>query len=91
MKYLVHWKIEKKDLDAVIERFMKIPERPNPEKYPKTVAGPYYFHNKMEGFTIYEVDNEEQIINYHIYWIDLMDTSWKSISESMDFIKTYKK
>ena len=51
----------------------------------------YYYHNKMEGFTIYEVENEEQIINYHLYWIDLMDSSWKSISESVDFIKIYKK
>ena len=91
MKYFVHYKFDPKNLDKVIELFQKAQNRPDPENYPKSLAPTYYFHNKMEGFTVYEAETEEQIINYHVYWFPLMESTWKSISESVDFIKKYKK
>ena len=91
MKYLVHYKFDKEHLDKVIEMFQKAQSRPDPENYPKPISPTYYFHNKFEGFTIQEVENEQQIINYHIYWHKYLDSTWKSVSESLDFIKTYKK
>jgi len=91
MKYYIHWKINREDLDKVIDRFMKAEKRSDPENYPKPLSPTYYFHNKFEGFMLVEVEREEQIINYNIYYHDVMETVFKSIGESIDFIKAYKK
>lgn len=91
MKYMVHYKVEKENLDKVIELFQKAMTRSDPENYPKRLSPTYYFHNKIEGFTVVEAENEEQIINYHLYYWPYMDSTFKSISESIDFIKKYKK
>ena len=43
MKYMVHWKIENKDLDEVIDKFMESSKRSDPEKYPKTIFMSSFF------------------------------------------------
>ena len=91
MKYMVKWSFEAENLDKVIELFQKSLKRSDPENYPKGLSSNYYYHNKFEGFTVVEVENEDQIINYHIYYQPYLNSTFKSIGESVDFIKKYKK
>jgi len=87
MKYMVKWSFEAENLDKVIELFQKSLKRSDPENYPKSLSSNYYYHNKL----VVEVENEDQIINYHLYYQPYLNTTFKSISESVDFIKKYKK
>ena len=91
MKYLVYWKFKAEDLDKVIELFMEAEKRSDPENYPKALSPTYYLHNKFEGIRIVEVEREEQIINYHVYYQPYLESTFKSVSNSIDFIKAYMK
>ncbi|MBM3292748.1 hypothetical protein FJY84_08740, partial [Candidatus Bathyarchaeota archaeon] len=84
MKYACFFEYDQKDTDEVINRFKKmVPLRGTPD-YPKAISPTYGYGGQSSGFTLYEVDNPQQIINHSVHYIPLMKLNWVPVVEATD-------
>ena len=91
MKYICFFEYNPENIDEVIDRFKKmIPLRGTPD-YPKAISPTYGYSGQERGFTLYEVDNPQQIINHHIHYTPVLQLEWVPINEATDFVVTYEK
>ena len=65
-----------------------------PRKYPKRTLPNktgYYFATKTgkvwKGFGLYEVENEQQIINHTLFWSSLYQFKWVPIIRQIDTLE----
>jgi len=52
------------DIDEVIPLFQKMAELRDTKGYPKAITPTYTFSGETNGFTLYEVDDPQQITNF---------------------------
>ena len=69
MKIVKYYEIDLKDRDEMFEKWGKYLEdsKADPEKYPKYIVGPYIIAktgDTMQGISIMEIENDEQLVNY---------------------------
>ncbi len=91
MKYICYWEMDPKDLDKGIPLFQKMRELRGTPGYPKELSPTYGFGGEMRGFTLYEVDDPQQIINHHVHYHPLLKLKWIPLVEATDFLATYLK
>ena len=93
MKYVKFWEVPIEDQDEVIEKWGKYLEesKKNPEKYPTYIFPPHGVGKMMNGISIMEVDNEEQLINYMIALSPPLKAKFVPLIDSTKYIETYMK
>ena len=91
MKYICYWEFCPEDIDKVIPLFRKVQELRATQDYPTALAPTYVFSGQMSGFTLYEVDDPQQINNFYFHYHPLLKMKWKPIAEGNDVIATYLK
>ena len=79
------------DLDKVIPLFQKMAELRGTKGYPKALAPVYNFAGQTSGFTIYEVDDPQQITNMYFHYHPILKMEWKPIEETTNTVATYLK
>ena len=79
------------DLDKVIPLFQKMGELRGTEGYPKALAPVYTFAGQTSGFTLYEVDDPQQMTNLYFHYHPLLKMTWKPIEETTNTVATYMK
>lgn len=91
MKYIAYFELKPEDLDKAIPLFQKMRELRKTEDYPTGISPTYIFPGKMSGFTLYEVDDPQQITNHYFHYHPLITFTWKPITEATDVVATYMK
>ena len=79
------------DLDKLIPLFQKMQELRGTKDYPKALAPTYVFAGQMSGFTLYEVDDPQQITKFYFHYHPLLKMKWKPIDEANNVVATYMK
>jgi hypothetical protein len=88
---MCYFEFKPEDLDKVIPLFQKMTELRGKPGYPKAISPTYAFGGGTSGFTLYEVDDPQQISNHYIHYHPLMEITWKPLVEATDFVTTYLK
>ena len=91
MKYLLNWEMCPEDLDKVIPLFRKMQELRGTKGYPTAITPTYAFAGQTSGFTLYEVDDAQQISNFYFHYHPLLKMKWKPIEEGNNVVATYLK
>ena len=91
VKYICYFEFKPEDLDKVIPLFQKMIELRGKPGYPKGISPTYAFAGETSGFTLYEVDDPQQISNHYVHYHPLLKLKWKPIAESTDVVATYLK
>ena len=91
MKYICYWEMKPEDLDKVIPLFKKMQELREKEDYPTGITPTFCFAGKTSGFTLYEVDDPQQITNHYFHYHPLLKLTWKPIADATDYVVTYMK
>lgn len=91
MKYVCYWEMCPEDLDKVIPLFQKMRELRGKPGYPKELSPTYGFGGQLKGFTLYEVEDPQQITNHYLHYHPVLKMEWKPITEAADFVATYMK
>jgi len=68
MRYVAFWEMDPNDMAKVIAKFSKRDSRPNIGDF-KTVFGPVSYGGGPKGFTVFETDNLDALVNYTNYYI----------------------
>lgn len=84
------WEFATEDIDKLVAKEMKYQEliKLHPEKYPKNVIQ-VHMVDRNKAISIWDVDNQEQIINKLIYMMPESKGTITPVYESADFIKSY--
>jgi hypothetical protein len=91
MKYVCYWEMCPEDLDKAIPLFKKMQELRGKKGYPTALAPTYAFAGQTSGFTLYEVDDPQQITNHYFHYHPVLKMKWKPITEANDVAATYMK
>ena len=62
-----------------------------PDKYPKHISPGYNVGVIGKGIHLYEVENEDQIINLTLFWKPELKFEWKPLFESAKVFELYEK
>ena len=68
MRYVAFWEMDPNDMAKVIAKFSKRETRPNIGDF-KTVFGPCSYDSYGRGFTVFETNSQEALVNYLNYYI----------------------
>lgn len=79
------------DFDKIIPLFKKMQVLRDTKDYPKALAPTYAFAGQLSGFTLYEVDDPQQITNFYFHYHPLLKMKWKPIEEANNVVATYIK
>jgi len=81
MRFLVFWQYETEDLEKVIKKFKQLTKdrEKNPKKYPKVISGPFLFNGESKGITVCDAEDDEQVLNLHLYHQPLLTLSFVPI------------
>ena len=91
MKYMCYWEMCPEDLDKIIPLFKKMGELRGTEDYPTALSPTYAFAGQTIGFTLYEVDDPQQITNFYFHYHPILKMKWKPLEEASNVIATYMK
>jgi len=90
MKYILYWEFPPEDIEKAIMQFHQLMElqATGAKDFPKALSPTYGFPGQTKGFTLYEVENDEQLNNFWLHF-ELMDMEWVPISEVAEFAALY--
>jgi len=91
MKYMLYWEMCPEDIDKVIPLFQEMIKLRETKDYPTALSPTYTFAGQTSGFTLYEVDDPQQITNFYFHYHPLLKMKWKPIEESTNTVATYMK
>ena len=91
MKYMLYWEMRPEDIGKVIPLFQKMIKLRETKDYPTGLSPTYTFAGQTSGFTLYEVDDPQQITNFYFHYHPLLKMKWKPIEESTNTVATYMK
>lgn len=92
MRFIVYYEFCPEDFDKVITKMRKLQEerKKYPGKYPKTLFPPQVT-GYCKGFTLFDVENEEQRARIGMHYFPELKLKWVPISNSSDIIELYLK
>ena len=92
MKVIAFYELRPEDFDKVIAKDQKLHEERKrfPEKFPKKLF-PDCITGYCKGFVIYEVDNEEQLMNLQMHLFPEMRFKFVPLIDAEKFMETYVK
>ena len=93
MKVIGYWEYEFKDTDAVTDKTLKSEEirKLEPKKFPKTIFSPHFLTGGSNGFTIFEVDNEDQLAELVMHYYPVLTWQFVPIVENKKMMNLYLK
>ena len=91
MKYMMFWEFCPEDLDKIIPLFQKMEEIRGTKGYPKAIMPVHTFVGQTSGFSLYEVDDTQEMTNLYFHYHPLLKMKWKPIEEATNTIATYMK
>jgi len=91
LKYICYYECKEEDLDTIIPKFQEMIKLRETGDFPTGITPTYWVPGEIHGFTIYEVDDPQQIIDHYLHYFPEMKLKWKPIIEATDFVKTYMK
>lgn len=83
MKFIAFWEFDPKDAAKVIEKFKKS------ELGLKQLMDVHHIGGQNKGFTIFETDDEQDIIDYMCYYSPELDLKIYPIQDSMKAANTW--
>ena len=89
MKYILFWEMCPEDLDKIIPLFQKMGELRGTKGYPEAITPTYTYQGETNGFTLYEVEDPQEITNFYFHYHPVLKMKWKPIEESTNTVKTY--
>ena len=91
MKYMMFWEFCPEDLDKIVPLFEKMGKLRGTKGYPKAIIPVYTFTGQTSGFSIYEVDDPQEMTNLYFHYHPLLKMKWKPIEEATNTVATYVK
>ena len=87
MKYVGFWEFNPTALDVIVRKSERSSEEreESPGKYPEILLGPFVFEGESRGFTVYEVEDPEQLTNVADHYSPEMKYEFKRIMETSKF------
>lgn len=88
VKFICFFEYKAEDAAKVIERWHKRMAMGEVPDFPRTIYGPFSFSSKvfpretMQGFAVYETDNEETLYALASYYIPIMQMDFRQILEN---------
>ena len=94
MRIVKYYECDLEDRDEMFEKWGKYLEKAakNPEKYPKYISGPYghaRFEDTLEGVSLMEIDNEEQLINYCVELCPPLKAKFEILYDATKYVQAY--
>ena len=94
MKIVKYYEFDLEDQDEMFEKWAKYLEKSakNPEKYPKYISGPDVhtrFEDTINGVSIMEIDNEEQLINYCVELCPPLKARFELLFDATKYVQAY--
>ena len=79
MQLIAFWEYKAEDIPKVIEKLsqMTAEREKGTERVAKIVYGPYNFNGETKGFTVYETDDPDKLMNLAIFYGPEM--TWKFV------------
>lgn len=83
MNFIVFWEYDPDELEKVVKRLKEFEKelKKNPSKYPKMTFGPYLFGGESKGITVCDIEDDEQPVNFHLYFQAELKMSFVPIVE----------
>ena len=93
MKYIWFWEYDPKDIYKMFEKDNEISEerKKEPKRYPKLIMDGHWLGMENKGFTIYEVDDPQQLLNVAAKFFPEKKTKFVPIFEVAEVKKTFLK
>jgi len=93
MKYIGFWEFCPGDLDKAIAKNNQViaDRKTGSKKFGTMIFGPFGLGGEMKGFTVYEVDNYEQLINISLHYAPVMTWKFVPILETGKVIELWEK
>ena len=93
LKFIGFWEYKPEDFDKVLERWtqLRVIREKAPGRFPKVIFGPFGMGGEHKGFSVYEVDNEDQMTNMAIHYHPVMTLKFVPILESARVAELYQK
>lgn len=93
MKHIAYWEFNPKDIEAVIKKYMAFKQlykegKPYHLSFPKPIS-PSYQVGEMNGFQLFEVENETQIARLMAYYRPEMRWEFTPIVPAKESITSY--
>jgi hypothetical protein len=86
MLFIVFFEYSAENIQKVIEKFGQLTvereELTREGRIPKLVFGPYHFNGQAKGFSVYETDDPDQLMNFAIFYLPEMTIKWVPLIES---------
>ncbi len=91
MKYIWFWEYEQKDTLKMFEMNSKVgfEREKHPEKYPKKIFDAHWLGMEPKGFTIYDVDDPQQIINLEVAFSPVKKSKFVPLFDHKSVVDTY--
>ncbi|NHJ31433.1 MAG: hypothetical protein FK732_01090 [Asgard group archaeon] len=83
MLFIVFWEYDPDDLKKVVNKLKDFEKeiKKNPNKYPKLTFGPYLFGGESKGIAVCDIEDDEQPVNFHLYFQAELKMSFVPIVE----------
>lgn len=84
MLFIAFWEYNAEDTAKVIEKLKQATaeREKGTEKFAKLVYGPYHFNGKQSGFSVYETDDADKLMNISIFYSPEMTWKFKPIIDT---------
>lgn len=93
MKYAGFWGFDPASLDVIVMKSERSSEEREeyPRKYPEIILGPFVFEGESRGFTVYEVEDPEQLKNVVDHYAPEMRYEFKRLVETTKFAELHRR
>jgi hypothetical protein len=93
MRFIWYWEYNQREALKMFEVNRRVGEdrKKHPDKYPKLIFGAHWLGMEPKGFTIYEVDNSQQIVNLEVAFSPIKKSKFVPIFEHKSVVETYEK
>jgi len=83
-QFIAFWEYNAEDTAKVIKKFtqMTAERGKRTEEFAKLVYGPYHFNGKQSGFSVYETDDADKLMNISIFYAPEMTWKFKPIIDT---------
>ena len=93
MKFIGFWELCPDDLDKVIEKTLYVMKerQSGSKKYGTAIYGPYAMGGEYKGFTVFEFENDEQMVNITLHYGPELRWKFVNIVENTKVIEHWQK
>jgi len=91
LKFIGVAEYDPEDLDKIVEKFAqsRALREKFPDRFPKTIFGPFVAVDEPKTFVVYETDNPDQLTNHTLHYTPLLREKYTPIQEAAKFVELY--